>query len=91
MSVIDEIAAERKRQIEVEGYTPDHDIDHSDASLAAAAAIYALGTVGPISDTLSMFWPEGWDYKPHSQLSDLIRAGALIAAEIDRLQTEPQI
>ena len=37
-----------------------------------------------------MFWREGWDYKPPSQLSDLIRAGALIAAEIDRLQTEPQ-
>jgi len=27
MSVIDEIAAERKRQIDVEGWTPEHDDD----------------------------------------------------------------
>lgn len=33
-------------------------------------------------------WPDEWenDWKPKSMLSDLVRAGALVAAEIDRLQ-----
>lgn len=38
MSVIDEIAAERQRQVEVEGWTAEHDDKHADGSLAQAAA-----------------------------------------------------
>lgn len=41
MAVIDEIAAERRRQIEEEGWTPAHDDTHTDGSLALAAAYYA--------------------------------------------------
>jgi len=41
MAAIDEIAAERKRQIEVEGWTADHDLFHKDKSLALVAALYA--------------------------------------------------
>jgi hypothetical protein len=40
MSVIDEIAAERRRQVEAEGWTPEHDDEHGNAELAAAAAAY---------------------------------------------------
>lgn len=61
MSAIDDIAAERCRQTEVEGWTPDHDDQHVGGELARAAACYALGT------------------------SNLVRAGALIVAEIERL------
>lgn len=31
-------------------------------------------------------WPQGWHYKPTSRIRMLVKAGALIAAEIDRLQ-----
>lgn len=39
--VIDEIALERERQVASEGWTPEHDDDHDDCSLARAAACYA--------------------------------------------------
>lgn len=36
-------------------------------------------------DTTPDEWPVGWgDWKPRTPIADLIRAGALIAAEIDR-------
>lgn len=40
------IAAERQRQIDVEGYTAKHDDNHRDGSLVLAAACYAAGSVG---------------------------------------------
>jgi hypothetical protein len=41
MNALGEIAAERRRQIEVEGWTHAHDDGHDDGSLAAAAACHA--------------------------------------------------
>lgn len=41
MSVIEEIVAERKRQIEVEGWTPEHDDEYFLGHMAFAAAAYA--------------------------------------------------
>lgn len=41
MIVIEEIAAERTRQITKEGWTHAHDDSHSDEELAMAAALYA--------------------------------------------------
>ncbi|KKN56864.1 hypothetical protein LCGC14_0567890 [marine sediment metagenome] len=91
------IAAERQRQIEVERWTAEHDDAHSNGCLAAAAAAYALRvasteaqcdnwttTYGAMAESV---WPfdEDW-WKPSSDpVRDLERAGALIAAEIDRL------
>lgn len=78
MSVIDEIAAERARQISKEGWTPEHDDHHNDGSLARAAASYAAGE--------RLWWP--WrdsDWKPKDRRRDLIRAAALIVAEVERL------
>ena len=40
MSVIDEVAVERKRQIEVEGWTVGHDDEHSTGDLLKAAISY---------------------------------------------------
>lgn len=75
------IAAERERQVKVEGWTPAWDTQHVHGEMAAAAASYLTGD--------RAHWPAGyWDiewYKPKDQLSNLVRAGALIAAEIDRL------
>ncbi|MFN6998899.1 MAG: hypothetical protein ACK4ST_02555 [Elioraea tepidiphila] len=90
MNVIDEIAAERRRQIEVEGWTLEHDDQHQSGELAAAAGIYALYDVLPddgLRDRLiSKCWPwDDYSWKPKDRRRDLIRAAALIVAEIERL------
>ncbi len=90
------IAAERVRQIEKEGWTADHDDgpDHADGELAAAGANYAwasvnlaLGENPQINKLPSLNWP--WEmewWKPSEDpVRNLVKAGALIAAEIDRL------
>jgi hypothetical protein len=80
----DLIGAERERQMSQEGWTPEHDARHTDASLVAAAVCYA--TEGG-SDHVPADWP--WEPQWWKQHDDPIRnltiAGALIAAEIDRL------
>ena len=96
MSVIDEIAAERDRQITKEGWSFDHDDEHVDGSLAAAASTYAwFGSFGDAERdatnknvAVASLWPASWSrrwFKPKSQRRDLIRAAALIIAEIERL------
>ena len=39
-----DVAAERRRQIEAEGWTPEHDDEHSAGQLAGAAGCYARHT-----------------------------------------------
>ena len=86
------IAVERQRQIEAEGWTPEHDDEHDDGVLVRAAICYADKAatqarggrgVGQLRPT----WP--WDHsywKPADDpVRNLVKAGALIAAEIDRL------
>ncbi len=92
MSVIDEIAAERQRQIDVEGWTLEHDDKHMDGLLARAAASYALagGLVVRNRHSLHRVFLTVWPWlarrwKPKNPRRDLIRAGALIVAEIERL------
>lgn len=89
------IAAERRRQIEVEGWTPEHDAEHDAAELTLAAAAYLFEAVTTAMPAL--WWPEDdpppspwpWDeswWKPSlDPIRNLEKAGALIAAEIDRL------
>jgi hypothetical protein len=85
---IELIAAERERQISKEGWTPEHDDGHTGWELALAAASYSALAGGInkrwVEDEL---WPSEWAdcFKPKTGMSNLIRAGALIAAEIDRL------
>lgn len=87
MSALDDIAAERRRQVQVEGWTAAHDDEYRFGKLAAAAACYALSaTRRDGGDELPPFWPfapEWW--KPKNRRRDLVRAGALIVAEIERL------
>jgi len=79
---------ERLRQIEKEGYTSEHDDHHIGGELAFAAAAYAYA--GGCEDGArlvpSVFWP--WnldDWKSRSKRVCLIKAGALILAELERL------
>ncbi len=81
-----DVLAERVRQISREGYDSAHDDEHGRGELAKAAACYALGAQG-VSGTREFvsFWP--WNNKGPSrdQRGNLVRAGALILAEIERL------
>lgn len=86
-----DVQAERRRQIEAEGWTPKHDDEHSHGQMARAAACYALaGSSAPNDETaallVSLAWP--WDeqwWKPSTARRDLVKACALALAEIERL------
>ncbi len=85
------IAEERRWQVSGEAYAPEHDDQYVNEELARAAACYALAghDQGGFPHNLlhAFIWPwaeEAW--KPKGRLRNLVRAGALIAAEIDRVQ-----
>lgn len=100
------IAAERRRQVEAEGWTAAHDDAHDDGLLGLVAACYAspvpirakvevsCGCRG-LSECFHFVQPTGWadpfppswpdKRKTHDRQRQLVIAGALVAAEIDRL------
>jgi hypothetical protein len=90
------IIAERRRQVAVEGYDSTHDDTHTAGDLAEAAATYALPApfrfkysgqkMVPGTSIPGMWpWPDGWKPTPNDRIRELAKAGALIAAEIDRI------
>lgn len=91
MTGVELIAAERKRQIEEEGWSAEHDdATHAIGDLAKAAQCYAALIMYENPEYAlnpPAWWP--WDpkwWKPSpNQLRNLAKAGALIAAEMDRL------
>lgn len=88
-----EIALEHQRQIAEEGYSPEHDEQYTRGELldAAVAYIRAIDPADPGANAnttvCEAYWP--WapttTFKPKDVRRNLVRAGALIAAEIDRL------
>lgn len=91
MNGAERIAAERQRQIAVEGWTPEHDAGHADGDLRLAAIAYAQramsGRQHSVGNPVPDAWPWAAEYwKPtNDPIRNLVKAGALIAAEIDRL------
>lgn len=96
---IELIADERTRQIEVEGWTPEHDAEHVTGCLAVAGASYALSMAAEVGgeherwrdvyrDQAERVWPFDAEWRKVSSdpIRNLVKAGALIAAEIDRIQ-----
>lgn len=89
--VLSDIRAERVRQVVDEGFTPAHDDKYSAGEMAAAAAAYAFSAYTTTADRYRAadargFWPwaASW-WKPRGARWDLVRAAALIVAEIERL------
>lgn len=85
-----DVVAERRRQIEAEGWTPEHDEQHGDGELALAAASYIQGSFYRLPDHAAQPMPVNWPWgqrwwKPKNPRRDLVRAGALILAELDRM------
>lgn len=77
------ILLERIRQVEKEGWTHLHDDEHDNGELVDAAICY-LGHVNVAEPSPGWPFDEMW-WKPEDREANLIRAGALIAAELDRL------
>ncbi|KVF22902.1 hypothetical protein WJ06_10105 [Burkholderia cepacia] len=81
-----DVLAERHRQLEAEGWTPEHDDQYQHGSIAQAAGCYALHASGVYKGMYPSVWPwmPKW-WKPTTPRRDLVKAGALILAEIERL------
>ena len=98
------ISEERQRQINVEGYTEQHDSNHKTSEFVYAAIAYVesakvgvnCSEIGNTDENeimrrkkeMGRYYPFGWSFKPSTDIRDLVKAGALIAAAIDRLQME---
>jgi hypothetical protein len=97
-----DVLAERQRQVEAEGWTPDRDDNYTDGELARAAAAYSLASTADAEGRAAMeslgsiaapaevveAWPALWGsewLKPKNRRADLVRAGALLLAEVERL------
>jgi len=83
-----DMLAERRRQVEQEGWTPEQDDQYDGGELSLAASCYAVAGDGPhVPQFLApQDWP--WDYewwKPTDDRRNLVKAGALILADIERL------
>lgn len=93
MTGIELIAAERERQTQVEGWTPEHDDTHIEGEMIEGARGYLsaalLSECGRrwIGDPPPLWpWNQSWWKPSDDPILNLVKAGALIAAEIDRLQ-----
>lgn len=95
VSGAEQIMLERHRQIESERYTDEHDDEHINDELALAACCYASPTnlYQKINkDNGEIHFVDPWPFDScednrgdKSRITLLVMAGALIAAEIDRL------
>jgi hypothetical protein len=93
-----DVLAERQRQVTVEGFTAQSDDTYDDGTLSSAAvayASYAADMIHPFSlgdgdrdregrPPLSWPWARGW-WKPVSPRRALVKAAALLLAEIEKL------
>jgi hypothetical protein len=87
-----DVIAERQRQVTEFGWTPEHDDEHDCGQLARAAHCYAYEAsrtdhqraVDAGNPPPAWPWEDSW-WKPKDRRQDLVRAGALILAEIERL------
>ena len=77
-----DVLAERERQIEVEGWTPAHDSRYQNNELVTAAISYAM----PNQVGKPLTWPfSDLDWKPTDVRRNLVKATALLLAEIERI------
>lgn len=87
-----DVLAERFRQRRDESWTPEHDDTHVGGEMADAAVCYAMGDTERrmmLEEGIQVqerIWP--WDrswWKPTTRRRDLVKAAALLIAEIERI------
>lgn len=89
------VIGERRRQVEAEGYDPEHDDEHTAGELADAAACYIQdpGEGECHCEDPPPYWPweeEHWKPSPEEsgitgRVRELVKGTALALAEIERL------
>ena len=106
-AAIVDVARERTRQVNSEGWTSEHDDAHGDGSIAFAGVCYAMFVVVSDEARASTDMPAGlttdgepitgwaawlsiwpWErrfWKPTDRRRDLVKAAALLIAEIERI------
>lgn len=93
-----DVLAERQRQVGAEGYDHAHDDAHACDEIAALAAWYAMPPAARYWSAESTGYgdtwgdallPEGWSATAGDRRRELVKAGALILAEIERLDRAP--
>ena len=88
------IELERHRQISELGWTPEYDSKYEeDDALMEAAGAYLMASYGneDFVDMASYCWPwPDYPFSPSDKVRNLVKAGALIAAQIDLLQSQKE-
>lgn len=83
-----DVISERQRQRAVEGWTSEHDDAYQNSELADAAACYAINAHNQgLSTPAHWPWAPDW-WKQSGPRRDLVKAGALILAEIERIDRQ---
>lgn len=91
---VGDVLIERQRQVTTENFSLAHDDRHITGQLAKAGACYALkgfsivgiGRADQIDDLVEALFPWSPDWwKPKDDRQNLVRAAALLIAEIERL------
>lgn len=87
------IQEERYRQQDEHAFSTEHDDQHSAGELAMAAMCYCLDPMWRPAAMAPLGWPwvgngemDGFKPTPFDRVRELVKAGALIVAEIERLQ-----
>lgn len=81
-----DVILERLRQVHGEGFTLERDDGYENGQLPRAAACYLVGSAGLPSRLRTLHWPFAPEWlKPGGRRADLVKAAALILAEIERL------
>lgn len=85
----EDLGKERLRQIDGEGFSQERDDGYHNGELVRAALCYLLASVEPTANMyawLARWWRWGSEWwKPTTPRRNLVKAGALILAEIERL------
>jgi len=84
-----DVLAERQRQVTDERFSPERDDAYTGGQLAAAGAAYAI-IAHEMAESSSVVLPTCWPWdacwlKPSTPRRNLVKAGALIIAEIQRI------
>ncbi|WP_260871896.1 hypothetical protein [Escherichia coli] len=90
-NAVQSVIAERQRHQSAEGWTPEHDDQYSKSQLLWASSCYVLNAIHPFN-RIPFDWPwtpEWW--KPTNPRRDLVKAGALILAEIERIDRQEAV
>lgn len=83
-----DILQERNRQIDDKGFDGEHDDGHEKGELAKAGGCYAIAAFWTCyREPVAWPWDRKW-WKPKTPEENLIRAAALIVAELEKVYVD---